>query len=384
MPESDVTKMKVADLKRELKLRGLATTGNKTELQDRLQTALLDGDISLEDSAITNEDALLDDDAALTDEEDTPIAADENELLKSPTSTPTASELASPLNEVKASVADATDAVAVKTVAASPKKIILKRKTSYTSDDGGKTAAAGEVGTGASATTKENTEPPKEKVLKMSERNPITVVDLTNETDGGKKIVQLTQMERLELRAKKFGISKNTATTTPTATGPATPATVKPKVNAKISDIGGGAIIDDAKQIEILKKRAERFGCVVSSKMAQIDAAEKLQKRKERFGAGNGTTVVVSPVSGVGVTKGSDVWAEKARARLERFKNTPTLPTTTITTGKKVDISATGGGDVGSELAEDVDAKKESTTIVTTAAAPPASSASPPASVAGN
>ncbi|XP_036341592.1 uncharacterized protein LOC118750943 [Rhagoletis pomonella] len=93
MPESEVTKMKVADLKRELKVRGLATTGNKTELQDRLQTALIDGDISLEDSAITNEDALLDEDAVLTDEEESPIAADENELLKSPTSTPTMNRL---------------------------------------------------------------------------------------------------------------------------------------------------------------------------------------------------------------------------------------------------------------------------------------------------
>ena len=32
---------KVADLKRELKLRGLVTTGNKTELSERLQGALI-------------------------------------------------------------------------------------------------------------------------------------------------------------------------------------------------------------------------------------------------------------------------------------------------------------------------------------------------------
>ncbi|XP_011196968.2 uncharacterized protein LOC105221582 [Zeugodacus cucurbitae] len=311
MPESDVTKMKVADLKRELKLRGLATTGNKTELQDRLQTALLDGDISLEDSAITNEDALLDEDAVLTDEEESPIAADENELLKSPTSTPTASELPSPLNENKTST-DATN------TATNPKKIILKRKVSLTNDDG-KVSSATE---GASITTsKENTEPPKEKVLKMSERNPITVSDLnpkeSNGTDtSGKKVVQLTQMERLELRAKKFGLGSNSATAA---------AAPKPVNNTKVSNITIAPAVNDAKQMEMLKKRAERFGCVVSSKMAKIDAAEKLQKRKERFGAGRSATAS----SGVAVdsAKSDDIWAEKARARLERFKNTQSITT---------------------------------------------------------
>ncbi|XP_017478905.1 PREDICTED: uncharacterized protein LOC108368547 [Rhagoletis zephyria] len=316
MPESEVTKMKVADLKRELKVRGLATTGNKTELQDRLQTALIDGDISLEDSAITNEDALLDEDAVLTDEEESPIAADENELLKSPTSTPTASELASPLNENKPSV-DTTNA----------KKIILKRKAS----DGENTLGVTES-TNASGTSKENTEPPKDKVLKMSERNPITVSDLkaketsnakTNsgttsvgDSAGGKKVVQLSQMERLELRAKKFGLGSNSSTD-PTKT------TIKPTSNAKvITGISGPPIVNDAKQIEMLKKRAERFGCVVSSKMAQIDAAEKLQKRKERFGVANSAGSSAT----VGSAKTNDLWAEKARARLERFKNTSTAP----------------------------------------------------------
>lgn len=338
MPESDVTKMKVADLKRELKLRGLATTGNKTELQDRLQTALLEGDISLEDSAITNEDALLDDDAVLTDEEESPIAADENELLKSPTSTPTASELPSPLNENKPS----TD---VTNTATNKKTIILKRKVTLT-NDGDKVSSATEDAT--STTAKENTEPPKEKVLKMSERNPITVSDLSSKEP---KVVQLTQMERLELRAKKFGLGSNSTTAA---------ISTKPVSNTKISSVTTEPVVNDVKQMEMLKKRAERFGCVVSSKMAKIDAAEKLQKRKERFGAGSSTT---STGVAVGSTKSDDMWAEKARARLERFKNTQSLST-------DKQIATSSGNTENSEPSIEL--------------APVVTPSTPPTSIAGN
>jgi len=81
MTETDVLKMKVADLKRELKLRGLPIIGNKTELQERLQSALLDGDLSLEDTAMS-EDVLLDDDV-LTDEE-VPVSPIPEETINSP------------------------------------------------------------------------------------------------------------------------------------------------------------------------------------------------------------------------------------------------------------------------------------------------------------
>ncbi|XP_012162134.1 uncharacterized protein LOC101459192 [Ceratitis capitata] len=310
MPESDVTKMTEADLTRELKLRWLATTGNKTELHD--------GDISLEDSAISNEDALLDEDAVLADEAESPIAADENELLKSPIRTPKAPE----------STSIALDA---SKISANAKKIILKRKL----DDENKTSTEDFA---SATTTKENIEPPKEKILKMSERNPITVSDITikkvsntkaNSTDSsgaasGKEVATLTQTERLELRAKKFGIDSNSTkkTTTPTT---------KPARNKKLII---EPIVNDAKQIELLKKRAERFGCVLSSKMAKIDAAEKLLKRKERFGARNGAAITASATPGTANT--NYVWAEKARARLERFKSTQT----SLAAEKKVITSA--------------------------------------------
>ncbi|CAD6995831.1 unnamed protein product [Ceratitis capitata] len=201
----------------------------------------------------------------------------------------------------------------------------------------------------------------------MSERNPITVSDITikevsntkakntgaGDAASGKKVVTLTQMERLELRAKKFGIDSNSTkkTTTPTT---------KPASNKKLII---EPIVNDAKQIEMLKKRAERFGCVVSSKMAKIDAAEKLLKRKERFGAGKAAAITASATAGTANT--NDVWAEKARARLERFKSTQT----SLAAEKKVITSASSG-------TENNESSKESAPVVTTAA--------PQATVAGN
>jgi len=52
--------LKVADLKRELKARGLSQTGNKNELVERLQSAVAGGVAAVDD----DDDALLMDDTA--------------------------------------------------------------------------------------------------------------------------------------------------------------------------------------------------------------------------------------------------------------------------------------------------------------------------------
>ncbi|KAF4107132.1 SAP domain-containing ribonucleoprotein isoform X1 [Onychostoma macrolepis] len=62
--------------------------------------------------------------------------------------------------------------------------------------------------------------------------------------------------------------------------------------------------------VEVLKKRAERFGMNVSSVSKKIEDDEKLKKRKERFG------IVTSAAAG-----GANDTEAKKRKRAERFGN---------------------------------------------------------------
>lgn len=57
--------------------------------------------------------------------------------------------------------------------------------------------------------------------------------------------------------------------------------------------------------VDVLQKRAERFGTKVSPVLSKLEYQERLEKRKERFGLANGADISQS---------------EKARQRLERFK----------------------------------------------------------------
>lgn len=273
MPESDVSKMKVADLKRELKLRGLQTTGNKNELQERLQNALIDGDLSLEDTAISGEDLLED---VLTDEEEKSLILppDENELLKSPSS------------EAAALSFSPTDKSSLDEPAPpQPKKIVLKRKSSITPFTIDAPAPAAKVD---SSTNEENGS--DAKITKIEVKPKIV------------KVSALTLEERLQMRAKKFGIEENKVQSSNSNS-----------LSSSAVSVAGKDI--DPKQIETLKKRAERFGCVVAPAIAEITANERLEKRKQRFGDVSGDADKKSNDN-----QGKDLYAEKARLRLERFK----------------------------------------------------------------
>ncbi|EDV44353.2 uncharacterized protein Dana_GF18934 [Drosophila ananassae] len=314
MPESDVTKMKVADLKRELKLRGLPLNGNKNELQDRLQTALLEGDISLEDSAIAD---AIDDDVSLTDEDENKLLGDENEeeeLLKSPVSTPTTTTVPDLLADDKPTVTAATPA-------ASAKKVVLKRNNSQQS--------VGAVATTGSTTAKENAVPSSDaaaastdstEVSPAKKHKPIVVGNRPEGTKPAvdKKLSELTPQERLELRAKKFGITPAPAAS-PAAAGA---AAVNKSSSASITDNKGNKETDE-QQKEALKRRAERFGNIVPEKAPKTLAEERLQKRKERFGAEAKAAPADQAADKDKPADSKDVWSEKARARLERFKTTP-------------------------------------------------------------
>lgn len=188
------------------------------------------------------------------------------------------------------------------------KKVILKRKLittiSVNDSDDAKTETASASSAEASAS----------KCAKIDDDS----ADATNGDGIDKKVVKLTELtmkERLELRAKKFG-----ATPSVDALKQARAERFGISADAKTAATSNGStgkIIASAPvSVDVLKKRAERFGGSVSTVMNKIENKEKLLKRQERFGA-NATstraTVTADP-------KAASEYAEKAKLRLERFK----------------------------------------------------------------
>ncbi len=214
---------------------------------------------------------------------------------------------------------------------ANVKKVILKRKLNIVVPSD---TPANEV----SSTT------PLEKTRKFTITSPTATTPTTDRTitvsntdptsDDGtdKKVVKLSQLtakERLELRAKKFGAPIATESLkaarserfgiTPITTPAASDVKTESNTNSSVKN-GSSSTAN----VDILKKRAERFGGSVSKVMNTIENQEKLLKRSERFGKSDENKVTVAAAGGggggVGVT--SEALAEKARLRLERFKTT--------------------------------------------------------------
>ncbi|XP_012522377.1 SAP domain-containing ribonucleoprotein isoform X3 [Monomorium pharaonis] len=218
---TELSKMKVADLRAELKQRGLSTTGNKNELVERLQLAIHgDSALSLDETA----EEILDEDEVLGDEEI-------EELSNKPDSQeiPEKRKLSIETNNTNA------------------KKIVLNRKPvleEIKNDQVEKENKGAKVLDDA---------PPEKKIIKLSE---------------------LSTKERLEMRAKKFGV-------------PLSEAAKKEARLARFNNQNNSAASIKTPvptTFEVLKKRAERFGTSVSTLMEKAELAERLEKRKARFG----------------------------------------------------------------------------------------------------
>lgn len=223
-----------------------------------------------------------------------------------------------------------TNTSAAMASAAQHKKVVLKRKllTSVSTESESSKSISGSTNTTGSTET---------KVMKLTESaTPASAGEKTNvesnESNGNSdgnvvKLSQLSMKERLELRAKKFGA--------PVSSEVAKLARAERfgLPEAKSTPSGGGnsggaaATAKIAADVELLKKRAERFGGSVSNTMVKIEMNEKLLKRQERFGGGGGGSGATTTVSGKVETKpistqAASDYAEKAKLRLERFKTT--------------------------------------------------------------
>ncbi|KAJ8258220.1 hypothetical protein GJAV_G00194500 [Gymnothorax javanicus] len=124
-----------------------------------------------------------------------------------------------------------------------------------------------------------------------------------------KKVVKINPLspldERLQKRAERFNVAPSADSKKAMRA-----ARFGLPVVAPVTSQGNSAISKVSVSVDVLKKRAERFGMNVSSISKKVEEEEKLKKRKERFGA---TTTTNS-------AEGEDFEAKK-RKRAERFGN---------------------------------------------------------------
>nr|XP_055039985.1 SAP domain-containing ribonucleoprotein isoform X4 [Misgurnus anguillicaudatus] len=147
----------------------------------------------------------------------------------------------------------------------------------------------------------EDEEEEEEAVAAAVEKQELTEPETVTE----KKVVKITAPatvdERLQKRAERFSIQPN-------ADNKKAARAARFGLPVAESSKGTSAIPKVSVDVEVLKKRAERFGMNVSSVSKKFEDDEKLKKRKERFG------ILTS-------TAGSYDSEAKKRKRADRFGN---------------------------------------------------------------
>ncbi|XP_075211371.1 uncharacterized protein LOC142318786 [Lycorma delicatula] len=321
---ADLIKMKVADLRRELKSRGLSTVGNKNELIERLQgravgeegvitsgsvgssgdsvggSGNVDGDV-MDDSGNHEEAELLDEDDVLEDGLDDELSVegisetnDSSSVINNDSLNLSNTAVTGETRQSKQTSKRKLTTSGLKKSESTnlqPKKITLVRNTSSS----------------MSASEKENQESSDQDKCLISEAKG-------NESSPPKKIIKLssfTVKERLELRAQKFG------TSVPVSNA------AKKEARAIRFGLSSGQTSSSlpVASAEVLKKRAERFGTAVSPILKKTELEEKLKLRQQRFGVTN----VSSGGDGSNSSNNTNTLTkatidEKKRLRAERFK----------------------------------------------------------------
>eukprot|EP00095_Tigriopus_kingsejongensis_P005437 maker-scaffold224_size251237-snap-gene-0.20 protein:Tk05437 transcript:maker-scaffold224_size251237-snap-gene-0.20-mRNA-1 annotation:"nuclear protein hcc-1" len=269
----DLTTMKVADLKRELKTRSLAVSGNKTELLERLQLALMSSDM-------TSDDILADDPEDLQAED----------------------------------LEGASDATPAGGDEGTKKKVPIKRDNEVTphgSNDAEKEKENVELG--SPAAKKAHVPITAEKEPSSTEES--TEPDATTEASAGTEVKSAADLDKAKARADRFGVKDLSSDSKkqeradrfglPATTGDKSPATKLGE--APSADLG------------TLKKRAERFGQSTSTSLKQMEMDEKIKKRQERFGVVEPTKKEAKAKVIFNTSVNSVVLDEKMKKRAERF-----------------------------------------------------------------
>ncbi|XP_005110485.1 SAP domain-containing ribonucleoprotein [Aplysia californica] len=119
------------------------------------------------------------------------------------------------------------------------------------------------------------------------------------------EVSKLSHEERLKMRAEKYGVVSTEAKKELRAQRFGLPSS-----GGALSGLGTGQQNVD---VDKLKKRAERFGTVVSKSLTKVEEDERKRKRAERFGASDAISTNVS--SGLS----SEEVEAKKKKRAERF-----------------------------------------------------------------
>lgn len=264
---NDISKMKVVDLRKELKSRGLSYAGDKAELVARLQGAISQdehGDINLDSDEIDSDEVLEDEDDKSQNDilDDTAVDTLNEELALEESSPEKQSVDPKPHRVLKRKMTSEIPKPA-ENKEAGAKKIILNRTSISVSNN----------------TT--NASKPPEEEKKDTESADNTTSDRT--VTGKIKITADTDPKtRLEMRAKRFGLPvKMTDEQRKEARKQRFNQNSVSTSDSSISVSNTGSLTDN---LDKLKKRAERFGQSVSAIMTDIENKEKLEKRKAKFG----------------------------------------------------------------------------------------------------
>ncbi|XP_022113925.2 SAP domain-containing ribonucleoprotein [Pieris rapae] len=258
---SDISKMKVVELRKELRARGLPYSGDKAELIARLQAATQPdehADINLDSDELDSEGVLDDEDEKAHHDilEDSAVDTLTEELALEESSPEKTSVDAKPQKILKRKITtEIQKEQSMESKDIGPKKIVLNRTISMTSST-----------TATQPTEKEEEEADKSTLMETNKVKITTNLDLKT---------------RLEMRAKRFGLPVQVSDDIRKEARKQRFGTTN--ISSNVSNVTIPGTLTD--NLDKLKKRAERFGQSVSSLMTDIEKQEKLAKRKAKFGA---------------------------------------------------------------------------------------------------